>query len=411
VLAEKRKPKSLFVDDLIHWVDPDELADNPDNWRKHPAHQRDAVEDSIDGAGLADVAIYNVRSRRLVDGHLRRDVLKEKGALVPCIFVDASLEEEATLLASLDGTAWLAVPDRKKLELIGQKMLDTPRLKEMMARLLKDTNGGIVRGVRDAEVKAPHEDLAAKWRTAEGQIWRVESKTVPGGFHRLAVGSCLDRGLLDRLCGGDQAAMVYTDPPYGVDYQSPGTNRERLSGDRDPQLYVKALPVAHARSRSDAALYLWYADRFTEEVYQALREAGYQVRAELIWAKNNAQMGSATKHYKTKHEPLLYCVRRDAVAAWHGPANEVTVWEQKRESKNAWHPTQKPPDLASRAAKNSTRPGEVVLDLFLGSGATIVGCEQVGRLCYGTELSAGYAAAQLERFSQMGLGCSQEASQ
>ena len=108
-------------------------------------------------------------------------------------------------------------------------------------------------------------------------------------------------------------------------------------------------------------------------------------------------------HYKGKHEPCYYGHRKGKSARWLGPNNEVTLWEYDRSSVNEFHPTQKPVPIACRAITNSTELGHIVLDLFLGSGTTMVAAEQLGRVCYGMEIEPKYVAVTLERMAGMGL--------
>jgi DNA modification methylase len=162
--------------------------------------------------------------------------------------------------------------------------------------------------------------------------------------------------------------------------------------------------MAFKFSDDKAPLYLWHAGvkGIAAAAAAAAAAAGYEIRCELVWNKNQAQFGALSAQYKQKHEPAYYCFKRGSAPRWFGPTNEVTVWDVDRASKNEFHPTQKPTELATRAMRNSSQPGHVVLDLFLGSGATLIAAEESNRRCFGLELSPAYCdviVARWEKFS------------
>ena len=239
------------------------------------------------------------------------------------------------------------------------------------------------------------EELQQKWQVQRGQVWEI-------GRHRLMCGDSTDAGDVGRLLDIGRIDCIVTDPPYGVDYDGGTTERERLSGDESPALYLPALSAWRPFCADHLALYLWYADG-DQAVAQAVAQAGYHVRRNLIWNKNQAQYGALSQQYKQKHEPFLYCHLKGKSPYWAGDATEVTVWDIDRESKNDKHPTQKPPELFARAIRNSSHPGNIVWDGFLGSGTTLVACEQTNRIGYGMEIEPKYCAVTLERLTGMGL--------
>ena len=200
--------------------------------------------------------------------------------------------------------------------------------------------------------------------------------------------------------GGEKADCITTDPPYGVDYDGGTKIREKLSGDATPSLYLPALECWRKFCQPHLALYLWYADG-DQAVAQAVAQAGYQVRRNLIWNKNQAQYGALSQQYKQKHEPFLYCHLKGKSPYWAGDAAEVTVWDVARAQRNEWHPTEKPPELFGRAITNSSKTGDIVFDGFLGSGTTIIACEQLSRRCRAVELHPPYVAVALQRWADM----------
>ena len=224
-----------------------------------------------------------------------------------------------------------------------------------------------------------------------GDIWLL-------GEHRLLCGDATKKEDVDMLMDGVIGHMVFTDPPYGVAYDGGAKKRDRLEGDEvGTDIYAASLINLKRMVDDSAALYLWYADGHAAAAAAAAAAAGYVITAQIIWAKNHAQFVTSA-HYKGKHEPCYYGHRKGKSARWLGPNNEVTLWEYDRSSVNEFHPTQKPVPIACRAITNSTELGHIVLDLFLGSGTTMVAAEQLGRICYGMEIEPHYCDVIINRW-------------
>jgi site-specific DNA-methyltransferase (adenine-specific) len=228
-----------------------------------------------------------------------------------------------------------------------------------------------------------------------GDIWQL-------GKHRVMCGDSTDLASVKKLTDGTLVDMVYTDPPYGVNYDgghATEKRREKLKNDDAIDMYDLPIKNAFAFSKNEAPLYLWFADRFANDVIDGLVEAGYQIRNWIIWNKNVAQFGAIGAQYKSKHEPCIYAFKRGQVANWTGPNNEVTVWDVSRDHKNEHHPTQKPVELAKRAMGN--HKVNAVLDLFGGSGATLIAAEQTNRTCYMMELDPKYCDVIVKRWENL----------
>lgn len=237
--------------------------------------------------------------------------------------------------------------------------------------------------------KVPQEP--AEPTTRRGDIYEL-------GPHKLL---CGDSTLLDEvgeLMGEDRAKMVFTDPPYGVDYDGGTKVREKLSGDHDTDIYSEVMPSLVAYSDPRAPFYIWHAYTKADLVLQACRVNGLEPRSLILWVKNQAQFGALSAQYKQKHEPCIYAHRKGHAPYWYGPNNEVTVWEADRARSNDYHPTQKPVALAERALNNSSQKGDIVLDLFGGSGSTLIGCETTGRVARVMELSPSYCDVIVARW-------------
>jgi DNA modification methylase len=252
-------------------------------------------------------------------------------------------------------------------------------------------NPEVVEGLTDEDAvpEVPEEP-----KTRLGDIYQL-------GNHRLMCGDSTSIDAVDKLMDGQKADMVFTDPPYGVDYDgghATDKRRTKLENDDKTHMYAGALPIAYMASKDGAALYLWFADRFAKDVLIALDECNFQVRTWIIWNKNLAQFGAIGAQYKTKHEPCIYAFKKGKAPFWNGPNNEVTVWDVKRHSKNEFHPTQKPVELPVRAMENSSKSGDTVLDLFGGSGSTLIACEKHNRHARLMELDPKYCDVIVKRW-------------
>lgn len=221
------------------------------------------------------------------------------------------------------------------------------------------------------------------------------------GRHRVMCGDSTDADAVSELMDGNKADMVFTDPPYGVDYDGGATSkRDKLASDnKNTSIYKEALPNIYVHSKNSAALYIWHAAGYADMATE-LTEANYVIRNQLIWNKNQAQYGALSAQYKQKHEPCFYAHKKGQAPSWYGDTKQTTVWDISRESKNEHHPTQKPVELVGMALRNSSKAGDTVLDLFLGSGSTLIACEQTDRTCYGMELDPKYVDIIRKRYAK-----------
>jgi len=211
------------------------------------------------------------------------------------------------------------------------------------------------------------------------------------------------------LMDGEKADMVFTDPPYGVEYDgthsSSGTyfgegkrKSEKLAGD-DGNIFGKAMPfIVSTLKEYRCCVYLCFGGALGYPVYKAVYENDLIPRALIIWNKNHAQFGSMGSQYKQKHEPILYLYRKGKSTQWYGANNEVTVWDIDRQIKNEYHLTQKPVALSERAISNSSAVGNVIVDLYGGSGSTIIACEKLDRHCYMMEIDEYYCDVIIKRW-------------
>lgn len=225
------------------------------------------------------------------------------------------------------------------------------------------------------------------------------------GEHRLLCGDSTNPDDLKRLMEGEQIDCIVCDPPYGVAYMSRGQKREQwgtiknddLSSDGLERFLTKVFTNAAGHCRSGATAYVCHGISMAGiriAFERAFIAAGFHLSSTIVWVKQVASMGH--QDFRERHECLLY--------GWVGEGHrrvkdrrETTVWEVDREG-NYRHPTQKPVALFSRALRNSTIRGERVWDGFIGSGTSIIACEQLGRKCYGLELEPKYCDVAVKRW-------------
>jgi DNA modification methylase len=236
----------------------------------------------------------------------------------------------------------------------------------------------------------------------------VETRCKPGdlwilGRHRLLCGDSTKADDVARLMDGDVAEMMFTDPPYGVNYEgghfhSGDVNikrkREKLADDDSTAIYTDFLPVA--LSAVDGPCYMWFAGSKARDIYNAVYDNGCEVHTLIIWNKTNATYAAMNAQYKPRHEPCLYFKPKGSTLRWCGSTTEATVWDQARDGINEFHPTQKPIALASKAIGN--HDAKTVLEMFGGSGSTLIACEQLGRKCYAMEISPKYCDVIIQRW-------------
>ena len=223
------------------------------------------------------------------------------------------------------------------------------------------------------------------------------------GDHRLLVGDALDAGAVARLMGADAADLVFSDLPYNGDYEGYTEERLKIKNDRMSDADFKKFLATAFRSfravvKPGASLYVCHPSSSQREFQDALETAGFEVRCQVIWAKNTFAWGFG--RYKFQHEPIFYCHVAGQKDPWYGDKSQSTLWQENKPSANRLHPTMKPVELIERALANSSKAGDVVVDLFGGSGSTLIGCERRGRKARLMELDPRYADVIVRRWQE-----------
>lgn len=203
------------------------------------------------------------------------------------------------------------------------------------------------------------------------------------------------------MSGEGKIDLVITDPPYNVAYQGKaGTIQNDEMDSEDFQYFLtSAFSTMQEVMKKGSAFYVWYASREHINFEASLNACNLPVRQQLIWVKNSLVIGR--QDYQWKHEPCLYGWKEGASHNWYSDRSQTTILEFDRPSKSTLHPTMKPVGLISYLIANSSKKGDKVLDLFGGSGTTLIACEQMGRQCYTMELDERYASAIIKRYEEL----------
>jgi len=248
------------------------------------------------------------------------------------------------------------------------------------------------------------EELLEKWHIDKGQLWEIPSATAEGRTHRLLCGDARSSADIGRLFGGARAAWMWTDPPYGVAYV--GKTKDALTFQNDGSdglsaLLSQAFSAANDVLDEGAPLYVCHpAGPLSLTFGTEFVKVGWHLHETLVWLKDAMVLGHSDYHYK--HEPILYGWKGKN-RRWYGGRDQVSVIEVERPKANELHPTMKPLGLVEATLKNSSRAGDIGFEPFGGSGSTVLAAEQLGRLCYATEIEPKYCAVILERLAKAGL--------
>lgn len=430
-------------------VDPTTLIPNPRNPNQHPQKQIELLAKLIQHQGWRAPVTVSNRSGYIVRGHGRLAAALLLGCMVPVDRQDYASEadEWADLIADNRLAELSEIDDTLLAELlkeIGATEIDlaltgysAKQIDNLLANLpqeeVRDDNFDAVAAAEEA-AKAP--------RSKRGDIWQL-------GRHRLMCGDSIIKEDVRALMGGESAEMVFTDPPYNVAYEGGTKDKLKIKNDNMPtvefqQFLTSAFLRMYEFTKPGGAIYVCHADSAGSDFRAALRGAGWSIRQCLIWVKNQLVIGKSD--YQWQHEPILYGWRDGAAHRWYGgrrqgttidndmpvvlqdapdggklisvtigleqivlrvPSYEIfsvgndaatSIWRFEKPLRNGEHPTMKPIPLCARAIQNSSRPHEIVLDLFGGSGSTLMAAEQVGRVCYAMELDPVYVDVIIARW-------------
>ena len=389
---------SWLADKIEQWP-TDKLVPYARNARTHSDSQVAQIAASIAEFGFTNPILAG-SDGVIVAGHGRLAAAQKLGiAIVPVVILDHLTPTQRRALV---------IADNRIAENAGW---DEAMLQVELADLQGDDFDLSLTGF-DADALA--DLLAGEETTSDGQTDEDSvpdagtSITRPGdvwicGNHRVICGDSTDASTYDALMAGEIADMVFTDPPYNVDYANTakdkmrGTDRPILNdnlgaGFHDFLLAALTPTLAHCRG----GIYVAMSSSELDVLQSAFRTAGGKWSTFIIWAKHTFTLGHAD--YQRQFEPILYGWPSDGTRHWCGARDQGDVWNIKKPHKNDLHPTMKPVELVERAVRNSSRPGDIVLDSFGGSGTTMIASEKSGRNARLIELDPKYVDVIVRRW-------------
>jgi len=393
---------------LISKINPAEYNPRVNLTPEDPEYQK--LEQSMTNFGYVDPIIWNSQTGNLVGGHQRFKILAAQGLTeIDVSVVDLSLIKEKVLNLALNkiGGKW----DDDKLSPILEELsncsdidvlltgFDLPEISEILDRSVEneDDDFNFDEAIKDIEEPV----------TQKGDLVEL-------GRHRILCGDSSSPDDIKLLLGEEKVNLLHCDPPYNVDYY--GGNRpnkksrpsnhklwDRIySDDMTQEDYEKWLRTIFSNITpflaEGAPIYVWNGHRQFGPMHLMLTKLDYHISTVITWAKEQFAFGHGDYHQKT--EFCLYGWKKENGAhIWYGPNNESTLWEISRDSTKSYiHPTQKPIAIPQRAIRNNSKRDDIVLDLFLGSGSTLIAAEILGRRCFGLEIDPKYVDGIVKRY-------------
>ena len=250
---------------------------------------------------------------------------------------------------------------------------------------------------RDGDVQEDDFDVDAELEkptfSKSGDVWTL-------GRHRLVCGDSTKAETFDTLMQGRKANLVVTDPPYNVNYEGTAgkIKNDNLADEKFYQFLFDAFSNIEKVMADDASIYVFHADTEGLNFRKAFADAGFYLSGCCIWKKPSLVLGRSP--YQWQHEPCLYGWKKSGKHQWYADRKQTTIWEFEKTKKNTDHPTMKPIALIVRALNNSSKSEDTVLDTFLGSGSTLIACEQTNRICYGMEIDPKYCDVIRKRYAK-----------
>ena len=365
---------------------------NPRKKLKPGDKEYESIKKSIEEFGFADPLVVN-SDMTIIGGHQRLTVATALGYTeVPCAVVDVDKTQEKALNIALNKITgeWnkeLLADLIKELQDadfdMGKTGFEPPEIEQLFnsvhdKKITED----------DFDVDA---ELAKPNMAKAGDVWQL-------GKHRVICGDSILPETYERLMDGNRANLVMTDPPYNVNVEeTAGKIKNDNMADDDFYKFLFAAFVNMEQSmEADASIYVFHADTQGLNFRKAFTDAGFYLSGCCIWKKNALVLGRSP--YQWQHEPCLFGWKKDGKHQWYSDRKQTTIWEYDRPKSSKEHPTMKPIALMAYPIQNSCMSNCIVLDPFLGSGSTLIACEQTGRICYGIELDEKFVDVIVNRY-------------
>lgn len=373
-----------------------ELKENPKNPNTHSKEQIELLAEVIKKTGWrAPITISNL-SGLIVKGHGRLLAARVAGfEEVPVEYQNFKDDEEemAALLADNKIAELAEIDDEKLKEIFNEFDFEDLSLTGYSQDEFEELTG--ILDEADLLEEADEIPEEVETRCKQGDIWRL-------GKHRLMCGDSTIITDVEKLMDGARASMLITDPPYNVDYEG-GTGlkiqNDSMEDSQFRQFLYDAFSNANTVMNDGAVFYIWHADSERYNFQGACKDVGWKVRQCLIWNKNTMVLGRQDYHWK--HEPCLYGWKDGASHLWANDRKQTTVVDFDKPQKNGEHPTMKPIALFDYQIRNNTKANDIVLDLFGGSGTTLIACEQNKRIAYLMELDPHYCDVIITRWETL----------
>lgn len=392
----------------IEEIDIDCLVPYENNAKEHTRAQIDAVEASIKEFGFRNPVIVWRNADGMLEvvaGHARITAAKNLGIRkVPCVSCDDLSDAQRRAYTLVDNqttmmTGWDSDMLAYELDVLSDEF-------DMTSLGFTDEMVGMADEVEAEDDEMPE---VVECRAKRGEIWQL-------GAHRIMCGDSTCREDVEKLVGGGFCDLLLTDPPYNValgQHMRPSELKQlhrRTDGlviendsweDEDAfvQFLKSAFDNAMAALNPGAAFYIWHADNQRMNFLKACEQSGMTIRECLVWVKNTFALGR--QDYQWRHEPCLYGWKDGAAHNWYSDRKQSTVLEFDKPTANAEHPTMKPVGLMAYLIQNSTKRGDTVLDVFGGSGSTLIACEETGRKCLSMELDPHYCDVIIARWEEL----------
>lgn len=368
---------------------------NPRKDLKPEDEEYQKIKRSILEFGYVAPIIVNA-DMTVIGGHQRLKVLKELGyEEVECNIVDLDKTKEKALNIALNKITgeW----DNSKLEELLAELKETDIDMDMTGftfdevdNILKDIEGS---KEDDFDLDQALNEIEEP-TTRPGDIWIL-------GKNRLMCGDSTQKEQVMRLMDKQDADMLLTDPPYNVDYEGKTVDALKIENDNmtSTEFYnflLDSFRNMFEVTKCGSSVYVFHADTEGLNFRNAFNAVGFKLAQCLVWVKNTFVMGR--QDYQWRHEPILYGWKEGAGHYFINDRKQSTVLEFDKPTRNAEHPTMKPIDLLVYLIKNSSKENDLILDLFGGSGSTLIAAEQVKRRCYTMELDPKYCDVIVKRW-------------
>ena len=371
---------------------------NPRKDLKPEDEEYQKIKKSLVEFGYVAPVIVNA-DMTVIGGHQRLKVLKELGYTeIECNIVDLDKDKEKALNIALNKITgeW----DNTKLEELLAELKEADIDMDMTGfsfdevdNMLKDITGSKEDDFDVDQALNEIEEPTSK----PGDVWIL-------GKHRLMCGNSTQKEDVMRLMNKQEADMLLTDPPYNVDYVGKTSEALKIENDNmnETEFYnflIDAFRNMFESVKYGGSIYVFHADTEGLNFRNAFKAVGFKLAQCLVWVKNTFVMGR--QDYQWRHEPILYGWKEGAGHYFVDNRKQSTVLEFDKPSRNAEHPTMKPIDLLVYLIKNSSKENDIILDLFGGSGSTLIAAEQIQRTCYTMELDPKYCDVIIKRWENL----------